>query len=118
MALVNPLNIDALRASMVVGIDGIAARQALFQPGANSVQEPSIQIQAAEAARQERLAFWLSAQVHALYLDPPGCEGPPAFVHESACAGPDRCRYCQREFDLLHKRAALRVLGQSGLLEG
>ncbi|MFK3793206.1 MULTISPECIES: pyoverdine biosynthesis protein [Pseudomonas] len=118
MALVNPLSVESPGTGVMLGIDEIAARRMLFQALHVEGQESgAVDAQAMEAARQDRLAFWLSAQVHALYLDPPGCERPPVPNHEPACAGPDRCRYCQQEFDLLHKRAALLVLGRSGLLE-
>ncbi|MBC2658740.1 hypothetical protein H7A76_25145 [Pseudomonas sp. MSSRFD41] len=119
MALVNQLNVDPLGTGAMLGIDEIAARRMLFQAMPVQGQESGpLGAQAIEAARQDRLAFWLSVQVHALYLDPPGCERPPVPSHEPACAGHDRCRYCQQAFDLLHKRAALLVLGRSGLLEG
>ncbi|NBF03678.1 pyoverdine biosynthesis protein [Pseudomonas sp. Fl5BN2] len=118
MSLVNPLSVDAMPKGAAAGIDAIAARQVLFEAlRAGGLGPAASDPQAAETARQDRLAFWLSAQVHALYLDQPGAERPPAFAHTPVCAAHDRCRYCQQEFDLLHKRAALLVLGQSGLLE-
>lgn len=119
MAFVNPLSVEPAAAGRMLGIDEIAARQVLFQSLRLPGQAPEVlDAQAEQEARQDRLAFWLSAQVHALYLDPPGSERPPVSAHQPACAGHDRCRYCQQEFDLLHKRAALLVLGRSGLLEG
>ncbi|ROL94037.1 pyoverdine biosynthesis protein [Pseudomonas protegens] len=116
MSLVNPLSVEAVSAGRAPVIDEVAGRQRLFEWICARGAVP-IDAQSVEAARQDRLAFWLSAQVHALYLDPPGTQAPPAFAHAPACAGHNRCRYCQQEFDLLHKRAALLVLGQSGLLE-
>ncbi|WP_025127258.1 hypothetical protein [Pseudomonas sp. PH1b] len=117
MSLVNPLSVEALSAGLAASADGRAARQVLFELLGVRGQAAPMDPQAVAAAHQDRMAFWLSAQVHALYLDPPGTEWPKALTHTPACAAHDRCRYCQQEFDLSHKRAALRVLGQSGLLE-
>ncbi|MCE4053927.1 hypothetical protein [Pseudomonas sp. Au-Pse12] len=115
MPLVNPLSVVAVPAGRLSGVDEIAARQGLFESLRGRGQAPSPVD--AEAARQDRLAFWLSAQVHALYLGSPDAQRCAAEAHPPACAAPERCRYCQQEFDLLHKRAALLVLGRSGLLE-
>ncbi|PUA42131.1 pyoverdine biosynthesis protein [Pseudomonas protegens] len=113
MSLVSPLSVETLSAAVLSGIDEVGARHRLFPAWPSQGQES--EAPDARAERQEQLAFWLSAQVHALYLDPPGTP-PPA--HADACAGQNRCRYCRQDFDLLHKRAALLVLGRSGLLEG
>ncbi|MFJ2385178.1 hypothetical protein [Pseudomonas protegens] len=118
MSPVDPLNVAALPTSQLTGIDEVIARQRLFESlrGRGLAPVP-VDALAAEAARQDRLAFWLSAQVHALCLDPPGAQRPAPGAHAPPCAAHDRCRFCQQEFDLLHKRAALLVLGRSGLLE-
>ncbi|MGC5701034.1 hypothetical protein J4P02_12610 [Pseudomonas sp. NFXW11] len=117
MAVVNSLSV-ATAPAVTAGIDEIGARQVLFEALRGRAAEPvALSSQAAEAAREDRLAFWLSAQVHALHLDPPGTQRPVPPSPAHTCAASDRCRYCQQEFDLLHKRAALLVLGQSGLLE-
>ncbi len=115
MSLVSPLSVQALSAAALSGIDEVGARCRLFPAWPGRCQE-SMAL-GPQAERQDQLAFWLSAQVHALYLDPPGTP-PPAFAHVDACAGQNRCRYCRQDFDLVHKRAALLVLGRSGLLEG
>lgn len=118
MPLVNPLSVVAAPAARLSGIDQVAARQGLFESLRGRGQAPSsVDAQAAEAARQDQLAFWLSAQVHALYLGQPDAQRCAPDTHTPACAAPERCHCCQQEFDLLHKRAALLVLGRSGLLE-
>lgn len=118
MSVVNPLSVEAVPVGRAPVVEEVAGRQRLFEwIGTRKSPAAPIDAQSVEAARQDRLAFWLSAQVHALYLDLPGAPAPPAPAHASAYAGHNRCRYCQQEFDLLHKRAALRVLGQSGLVE-
>ncbi|MDD0974693.1 GNAT family N-acetyltransferase [Pseudomonas fontis] len=68
-----------------------------------------------------KVASWLSALVHYLFLDDPRTQRvvaePRADNAKMIGYMQDQCFYCEKEFDFPHKRAALMMLGREQFFE-
>jgi acetyl CoA:N6-hydroxylysine acetyl transferase len=68
-----------------------------------------------------KVASWLSALVHYLFLDDPRTQRvvaePRADNRKMIGYMHDQCFHCEKEFDFPHKRAALMVLGRERFFE-
>ena len=69
-----------------------------------------------------KVASWLSALVHYLFLDDPRTQRvvaePRADNGKMIGYMHDQCFHCEKEFDFPHKRAALMILGRERFFEG
>lgn len=68
-----------------------------------------------------KVASWLSALVHYLFLDDPRTQRvvaePRADNAKMIGYMQDQCFYCEKEFDFPHKRAALMIIGRERFFE-